>query len=566
MSELIKKYNLDNLAEKNFNFKIPFFQREYSWDEEDVENLINDALGHSLDENDVSNLDDESSYYIGNIVVKEQKDGELMLIDGQQRLMTLYLLAKFTGLKFYKIGYLVDDEDNENLKNIDFKNPNFKMQSLNEICKFIYRQDSDKIEKMLKKIYFTMTTLDENMDEKHYFEAINLNKIQLRKSDILKALFLNKADECESENLAKIWEKCEDMEHYYDDKNPNITGLIEQVSINDILDSTDADEKENQKNSPDNSEVLEVKSIVDFEEFLAIVAKILNEKMPLDPENLIKNFKEYIFNEKELNKNFITELEKYRKLFDEYVFKRDLKNSYLINEKEVSNKPYLMIQLLFEVQSSNEWLVEYLKECETLGDANKHISKLEEIDKERMLGLLFKNKEKTLNQEILDEKFKEILNNGTGTPHYFFYKLDYLLWKNFDNYFKGDRYQIVKERYYLTRLNSIEHIQPQSKTIGDFEDFYDDDKNNDDKKDNDRKKRKIDNFGNLALITSSRNSSLGYLEVNEKKAKIENWIKGKQSIQSLKMLLALEKYPNWNCKNSFEHRKEMIELLKDSLN
>ena len=267
MSELIKKYNLDNLAEKNFNFKIPFFQREYSWDEEDVENLINDALGHSLDENDVSNLDDESSYYIGNIVVKEQKDGELMLIDGQQRLMTLYLLAKFTGLKFYKIGYLVDDEDNENLKNIDFKNPNFKMQSLNEICKFIYRQDSDKIEKMLKKIYFTMTTLDENMDEKHYFEAINLNKIQLRKSDILKALFLNKADECESENLAKIWEKCEDMEHYYDDKNPNITGLIEQVSINDILDSTDADEKENQKNSPDNSEVLEVKSIVDFEEF-----------------------------------------------------------------------------------------------------------------------------------------------------------------------------------------------------------------------------------------------------------------------------------------------------------
>lgn len=197
MSKLIEKYNLDELKTQNFSFKIPFFQREYSWDEEDVENLINDALGHSLDENDVSNLDDESSYYIGNIVVKEQKDCTFMLIDGQQRLMTLYLLAKFTDsdLEFYKIGYLVDDEDNENLKNIDFKNPNFKMQSLNEICKFIYRQDSDKIQKMLKKVYFTMTTLDKNMDEKHYFEAINLNKMQLRKSDILKALFLSKANE-----------------------------------------------------------------------------------------------------------------------------------------------------------------------------------------------------------------------------------------------------------------------------------------------------------------------------------------------------------------------------------
>lgn len=535
MSELIKKYNLDNLAEKNFNFKIPFFQREYSWDEEDVENLINDALGHSLDENDVLNLDDESSYYIGNIVVKEQKDGELMLIDGQQRLMTLYLLAKFTGLKFYKIGYLVDDEDNENLKNIDFKNPNFKMQSLNEICKFIYRQDSDKIEKMLKKIYFTMTTLDENMDEKHYFEAINLNKIQLRKSDILKALFLNKADECESENLAKIWEKCEDMEHYYDDKNPNITGLIEQVSINDILDSTDADEKENQKNSPDNSEVLEVKSIVDFEEFLAIVAKILNEKMPLDPENLIKNFKEYIFNEKELNKNFITELEKYRKLFDEYVFKRDLKNSYLINEKEVSNKPYLMIQLLFEVQSSNEWLVEYLKECETLGDANKHISKLEEIDKERMQAL------------IKDKNLEDLLDQGTDTPHYFFYKLDYLLWKNFDNYFKDEKYQTVKERYYLTRLNSIEHIQPQSK-----------------RNENGFNEDAIHNFGNLALISGGKNSSLSGQIVVKKKVDIQDWINGKQRAQSLKMILALDSVSiedPWDFEKAKNHGDEMKKLL-----
>lgn len=564
MSELIKKYNLDNLAEKNFNFKIPFFQREYSWDDGDVENLINDALGHSLDENDVSNLDDESSYYIGNIVVKEQKDGTLMLIDGQQRLMTLYLLAKFTDsdFEFYKIGYLVDDEDNENLKNIDFKNPNFKMQSLNEICKFIYRQDSLKIEKMLKKIYFTMTTLDENMDEKHYFEAINLNKMQLRKSDILKALFLSKADECESENLAKIWEKCEDMEHYYDDKNPNITGLIEQASINDILASTDADEKENQKNSPDNNEVLEVKSIVDFEEFLAIVAKILNDQMPLDPENLIKNFKEYIFDE-ELNKNFITELEKYRKLFDKYVFKRGLKNSYLIDKKEVSNKPYLMIQLLFEVQSSNEWLVKYLKECETLGDVNEHIGKLEEIDKERMEAL------------IKDKNLENLLDQGTDTPHYFFYKLDYLLWKKLGEEITNSKFKIwdgienqksIYDRFYITKTGSVEHIQPQSKTIGDFEDFYDDDKNNDDKKDNGRKNRKIDNFGNLALLTSSRNSSLGNLEVNEKKAKIDNWIKGEQSIQSLKMLLALEKYPDWNYGESTTHRKEMIELLKDSLN
>lgn len=551
MSKLINQYNLDKLQEQNFSFKIPFFQREYSWDEEDVENLINDALGHSLDENDVSNLDDESSYYIGNIVVKKQKDGTLMLIDGQQRLMTLYLLAKFTDsdLEFYKIGYLVDDEDNENLKNIDFKNPNFKMQSLNEICKFIfrqYKQDSDKaqIQKMLKKVYFTMTTLDENMDEKHYFEAINLNKMQLGKSDILKALFLNKADKCKRENLAKIWEKCENMERYYNE-NLNSISSIEQVSINHILDNLGADKKESKENSPDNNEVLEVKSIVDFEEFLAIVAKILNDQMPLDPENLIKNFKKYIF-DKELNENFITELEKYRKLFDKYVFKRGLENSYLIDKKEVSNKPYLMIQLLFEVQSSNEWLVKYLKECETLGDVDKHIGKLEAIDKERMQAL------------IKDKNLEDLLDQGTGTPHYFFYKLDYLLWKKLGEEITNRDFEIwegienqknIYDGFYITKTGSVEHIQPQSK---EKEHYFDDEK--------------INYFGNLALITSSRNSSLGNKSVGMKKEAIKEWIYKGESIQSLKMLLALEKYPNWNCENSFQHREKMIELLKDSLN
>lgn len=531
MSELIKKYNLDNLAEKNFNFKIPFFQREYSWDEEDVENLINDALGHSLDENDVSNLDDESSYYIGNIVVKEQKDGTLMLIDGQQRLMTLYLLAKFTGLEFYKIGYLVDDEDNENLKNIDFKNPNFKMQSLNEICKFIYRQDSVKIEKMLKKVYFTMTTLDENMDEKHYFEAINLNKMQLRKSDILKVLFLNKADKYKRENLAKIWEKCEDMEHYYDDEKLNNIGSIKQASINDILASANVDEKENQKNSPDNSEVLEVKSIVDFEEFLAIVAKILNDQMPLDPENLIKNFKQHIFYTN-LNENFITKLEQYRKIFDKYVFKRDLENKYI---QKFGDKKLLMIQLLFEVQSSNEWLVKYLEKCETLGDVDKHIGKLEEIDKERMQAL------------IKDKNLEDLLDQGTDTPHYFFYKLDYLLWKNFDNYFKDEKYQTVKERYYLTRLNSIEHIQPQSK-----------------RNENGFDEKTIHNFGNLALISGGRNSSLSGQNVVKKKEDIRDWIDGKQRAQSLKMILALDSVSiedPWDFEKAKNHGDEMKKLL-----
>lgn len=331
------------------------------------------------------------------------------------------------------------------------------------------------------------------------------------------------------------------MEHYYDEKLNNI-GSIEQASINKILAS--ADEKESQKNSPDNNEVLEVKSIVDFEEFLAIVAKILNEKMPLDPKNLIKNFKQHIF-DRNLNENFITKLEQYRKLFDKYVFKRYLENSYLIDNKEVSNKPYLMIQLLFEVQNSNEWLVKYLKECKNLGDVNKHIGKLEEIDKERMQAL------------IKDKNLENLLDQGTSTPHYFFYKLDYLLWKKLCEEITNSEFKIwegienqksIYDRFYITKTGSVEHMQPQSK---EKEHYFDDEK--------------INYFGNLALITSSRNSSLGNKSVGMKKEAIKEWIYKGESIQSLKMLLALEKYPNWDYDKSATHREEMISLLKESL-
>ncbi|MDU5326794.1 GmrSD restriction endonuclease domain-containing protein, partial [Campylobacter ureolyticus] len=107
----------------------------------------------------------------------------------------------------------------------------------------------------------------------------------------------------------------------------------------------------------------------------------------------------------------------------------------------------------------------------------------------------------------------------------------------------------VKERYYLTRLNSVEHIQPQIKCN---ENGFDE--------------NAIHNFGNLALISGGRNSSLRDKDVDIKKIYVMKWIEKGESIQSLKMLLALEKYPDWNCKKSFEHREKMIELLKDSLN
>src|SRR5215510_4813336 len=61
-------------------YRIPRFQRPYSWDHANVEEFWNDTI-----------VDNESDYFIGNFVVYDDK-GVLGIVDGQQRLTTITLL------------------------------------------------------------------------------------------------------------------------------------------------------------------------------------------------------------------------------------------------------------------------------------------------------------------------------------------------------------------------------------------------------------------------------------------------------------------------------------------
>jgi len=61
-------------------YKIPRFQRPYSWDHTNLEEFWNDTI-----------VENESDYFIGNFVVYDDK-GVLAVVDGQQRLTTITLL------------------------------------------------------------------------------------------------------------------------------------------------------------------------------------------------------------------------------------------------------------------------------------------------------------------------------------------------------------------------------------------------------------------------------------------------------------------------------------------
>jgi hypothetical protein len=71
-------------------YSVPDFQREYVWEETNVEKLLQDVYDEFYDEN--NKLTQGGEYFIGSIVTYKDSDGVFQLIDGQQRLTTSYLI------------------------------------------------------------------------------------------------------------------------------------------------------------------------------------------------------------------------------------------------------------------------------------------------------------------------------------------------------------------------------------------------------------------------------------------------------------------------------------------
>lgn len=354
---------------------------------------------------------------------------------------------------------------------------------------------------------------------------------------------------------------------------------IERKSINDILNESSREIEENYFD-----EFEHYNSIIKFPIFLLHCLKLYLlentkdnfEKIILNDNKLIHEFQEYFFNhinsseeEKKIEekKNFIIFMFKQRVLFDFFIFKRDnsenkkpflkeIKSDFTIKNENVN---LLMIQLLFNINAnfqSQDWITEALKwlnnneNLKLLLNESTHktfyesfLIELEKLDRIDALKRLSDNND-----------FEKLLSQGTSTPHYWFYKLDYLLWKDIDlwlefesefNQEKNFNYKLIKKNFRLSRLNSIEHIHPQSKKE-DWKDYS------------------VDNFGNLALISNHMNSALNAQEDYNKRHDIQKQLDN-GTIESLKMILAYSKYKEWTSENCKEHQEEMINILIEDL-
>ncbi|GAF21005.1 hypothetical protein JCM19047_672 [Bacillus sp. JCM 19047] len=85
----VNKQSVKQLLEtgKVNKFIIPEYQRPYAWSDEQVQTLFDDLVEYTKNGN-------ESTYFLGTIVSYENDNEEQEIIDGQQRITSLFLLLR----------------------------------------------------------------------------------------------------------------------------------------------------------------------------------------------------------------------------------------------------------------------------------------------------------------------------------------------------------------------------------------------------------------------------------------------------------------------------------------
>ena len=233
---------LDNanvtLFDKGAHYVIPLYQRAYAWEDEEIKQLIDDI-------NDTT-----GDYYIGSLIVAKIKGQEEQyeVVDGQQRLTTLYLLLHYLAsrggwsgevgktLSFgcrpnsnYTLTHIQDLlSDEKSLVNGEDKLDHSICNGLKIIRqKFVPEArrgkkgkvgdaiDVDTFVGRLKRVILYRIEVPEHTDLNRYFEIMNTRGEQLEQHDILKARLMDYlSDRREQEFFARVWNACSDMTGY----------------------------------------------------------------------------------------------------------------------------------------------------------------------------------------------------------------------------------------------------------------------------------------------------------------------------------------------------------------
>ena len=205
-------------------FYVPSYQRGYRWGEDEVLRLLDDVYQNG-----------RNSYCLQPIVVRKTGD-RYELIDGQQRLTSLYLIYRFLyqiNPQYYdepqfNLIYETREDSEEFLKSMDFSRRNdnidfYFLANAYECIEKWFAKEKRKRDRAISESFDQFTKViwyevGENQDSISLFTRLNIGKIPLTSAELVKAMFLSnygkeKKDTEKLEERSLQWDNVEKELH-----------------------------------------------------------------------------------------------------------------------------------------------------------------------------------------------------------------------------------------------------------------------------------------------------------------------------------------------------------------
>ena len=558
------KKNIFNNSDK---YVVPLYQRAYAWSDDEINQIIEDIWGN-----------ESENYYIGSLIVHRRADA-FEVIDGQQRLTTLFLILSYLDVEMKQnlnfdcrkrsnltLQTMIEKDINKKINELDIEETLYSGKEIINTKFITDKIDKSEFKKKLSKVVLYRIEVPEGTDLNRYFEIMNTRGEQLEQHDVLKAKFIELLDGSEIRNkFAEAWEACSDMTGYVQmnmskelreklfgkknwDNYPKFENYAKSIYIKGksqekavdfnkqlsiIINSKPEDFKPGAL--PKEGDKIRFESPVNFTYFLLHVLRvyIASEELRIQSPRLIEDIRlleEYnlLFekkkNDKNFSINFLDCLLKCRYLMDNYIIKREY------NEENRDGDWSLK-----RLNKSKEETAYYTETFETkhnlMLQAAMRVSftspKIMHWITESLLWL-YKRNEKWPTNDSFQKKLKYIITESIRENLFEQNNYERMgvetphIAFNYLDYLLWEEHQRKYKDFNFEYRTSVEHWFPQHPSEGTFKKW---------------KKEEVDNFGNLCIIQRSINSKFSNLEPHSKKATFEEMInKG-----SLKLRLMAEK-------------------------
>ena len=217
---------------KNYHFYIPAYQRGYRWTDQELGDLLDD-----INEFNAGDASTPKKYCLQPLIVKEREDKSFEVVDGQQRLTTIFIFLKIaqtiTGYEPYKIEFETRKQSETFLSslsghdgriledNIDYyhitkayKKINSWLDMMSEDGTPRFTVLSTMFNKITNNVFFIWYEILDTVKPVEIFTRVNMGKIRLSNAELIKALIFNKdnfegdADK-EQQELSLAWNRIE---------------------------------------------------------------------------------------------------------------------------------------------------------------------------------------------------------------------------------------------------------------------------------------------------------------------------------------------------------------------